>query len=109
MCDGLFVCLSAGSKRKLPEDGGSGPREEVWSLRDVVFTEQVQSVKVGTVVKVDGCYVAVHFPALEPHQLLGEARLTNCRLLRKDELVVRGEGGGGEVLVRRGIEQNALL
>lgn len=64
------------------------PKSEVWSLRDVIFTEHVTNVRVGTVVKLDGNYVAVHYPALSPDEL-STANLENCRLLRKDELIVR--------------------
>ena len=46
------------------------------------------NVRVGTVVKLDGNYVAVHYPALSADEL-STANLENCRLLRKDELVVR--------------------
>ena len=60
----------------------------MWSLRDVIFTEIMQTVKVGTVVKVDGCYMAVHYPALDPSSDLSQVNLSNCRLLRRDELVV---------------------
>ena len=59
----------------------------MWSLRDVIFTDHVTNVKVGSVVKLDGNYVAVHYPALRPEEL-STANLDNCRLLRKDELVV---------------------
>lgn len=75
----------------------------MWSLRDVIFTEIMQTVKVGTVVKVDGCYMAVHYPALDPGSDLSQVNLSNCRLLRRDELVVSegvcvyrgGRRGGG--------------
>lgn len=75
--------------------------EEDWSLREVVFVEDVKSLPVGKVIKVDGCYVAVKFfnkdskdkekefkdgidtVTEEPTKLLAD-----CRLLRKDELMV---------------------
>ena len=87
----------AGSKRRHSDDScpdGSStrfslvPKSEVWSLRDVIFTDHVTNVKVGSVVKLDGNYVAVHYPALNPDEL-SAANLDKCRLLRKDELVVR--------------------
>ena len=62
-------------------------REVLWSLRDVLFTEGLHGAKVGTVVKVDGLYVAVHFPALEGDEV-GRETLANCRLLRRDDLIV---------------------
>ena len=88
--------VSVGSKRRHSDDscqdGSSSrfseiPKSEVWSLRDVIFTDHVTNVKVGSVVKLDGNYVAVHYPALSPDEL-STANLDNCRLLRKDELVV---------------------
>ena len=79
--------------------------EEDWHLRDVVFVEDVKTLPIGKVIKVDGCYVAVKFFSKdskekekdkdysnpdnkdsiveEPTKLLAD-----CRLLRKDELVV---------------------
>ena len=66
------------------------PKSEVWSLRDIIFTDHVTNVKVGSVVKLDGNYVAVHYPALSPDEL-STANLDNCRLLRKDELVVHSK------------------
>ena len=90
--------FTVGSKRRHSDesyqDGSSRfsevPKSEVWSLRDVIFTDHVTNVKVGSVVKLDGNYVAVHYPALSPDEL-STANLDNCRLLRKDELVVRAE------------------
>ena len=82
-----------GSKRRHSDDScqdgrfSQTPKSETWSLRDVIFTDHVTNVKVGSVVKLDGNYVAVHYPALSPDELSG-ANLDNCRLLRKDELVV---------------------
>ena len=89
--------------------------EEDWSLKDVIFVEDSRNVPVGRVLKVDGPYAAVKFPAtassasaassastsgggvppippppkepkLDPEDsLLNES----TRLLRKDELQVR--------------------
>ena len=52
----------------------------------------LQTLRAGTVVKVDGGYAAVHFPALEPEEI-EEASLDNCRLLRKDDLIVGFSNG----------------
>ena len=94
-----------GMKRPYSEEGGSG-REELWSLHDVIFTDRVQSVRVGRVLKIDGLFAAVHFPVKgevgkgeegreeegrgEPmEEGDGAEVLERCRLLRKDDLVVR--------------------
>ena len=63
---------------------------EEWSLRDVVFTDLGTNHKEGTVVKLDGSYVAVHYPPLDLLDLekLKEVNLSSCRLLRRDELMV---------------------
>ena len=37
--------------------------EEDWSLKDVIFVEDSRNVPVGRVLKVDGPYAAVKFPA----------------------------------------------
>ena len=89
-----------GVKRRYHDDGGVGGREELWSLHDVIFTDRVQSVRVGRVVKIDGLFAAVHFPGrrgeggAEREEEMevgeeGEGVLERCRLLRKDDLVVR--------------------
>jgi hypothetical protein len=92
----MSVYFGVGSKRRHSDDSfqdgsslrfGEVPKSEVWSLRDVIFTDHVTNVKVGSVVKLDGNYVAVHYPALSADEL-STANLDNCRLLRKDELVV---------------------
>ncbi|CAL1688637.1 unnamed protein product [Lasius platythorax] len=95
-------------KRITPRSEGEFERkdEEDWQLKDVVFVEDVKTVPIGKVIKVDGCYVAVKFfsrdskekeikekdfspsdfkdfTAEEPMKLLAD-----CRLLRKDELQV---------------------
>ncbi|XP_013417985.1 E3 ubiquitin-protein ligase UBR5, partial [Lingula anatina] len=63
--------------------------EEEWALKDVSFVEDVKTVPMGRVLKVDGVYVAVKFNNKE-----GEAKedsavlLQDCRLMRKDELMV---------------------
>lgn len=98
----------SGSKRRYTEEGPGG-HEELWSLHDVIFTDRVQSVRIGRVLKVDGLFAAVHFPvkgeggrgegreegrregeggeeAMEEGE--GAELLEKCRLLRKDDLVV---------------------
>ncbi|XP_058797650.1 E3 ubiquitin-protein ligase hyd isoform X2 [Phymastichus coffea] len=88
-------------KRMAPKSENEPDRkdEEDWHLKDVVFVEDVKTLPIGKVIKVDGCYVAVKFfskdvkekekdkdsdtVAEEPTKLLAD-----CRLLRKDELVV---------------------
>ena len=90
-----------GVKRRYHDDGAGG-REEQWSLHDVIFTDRVQSVRVGRVVKIDGLFAAVHFPGRregvrreggEGEEKMEEGEeggvLGRCRLLRKDDLVVR--------------------
>ncbi|XP_063230682.1 E3 ubiquitin-protein ligase UBR5 isoform X3 [Bacillus rossius redtenbacheri] len=68
--------------------------EEEWQLKDVVFVEDVKSIPVGRVLKVDGAHVAVRFPGTkdgkEKEQSLDDTvnLLQDCRLMRKDELQV---------------------
>lgn len=69
----------------------SASKTEDWSLRDVIFVDHVTNLNVGSVVKLDGNYAAVHYPALEEEEL-SQVDISKCRLLRKEELVVR-EGG----------------
>lgn len=75
-----------------PELGGEQRKdEEEWLLRDVIFVEDVRSVPVGRVLKVDGAYAAVRFPTTHPKEKeLKEADdvLSDCRLMRKDDLQV---------------------
>ena len=89
----------SGSKRKfsehLGEIEGSGTssskvQTEEWSLRDVVFVDHVTNLQIGSVVKLDGNYVAVHYPALDHKELL-QVDINKCRLLRKEDLVVSEE------------------
>lgn len=99
----MFVC--PGSKRKYSEhigdvdvdrggtssDGAgtsaSDEKMEEWSLRDVIFVDHVTNLNIGSVVKLDGSYAAVHYPALEEEELR-QVDISKCRLLRKEELVV---------------------
>ncbi|XP_038051829.1 E3 ubiquitin-protein ligase UBR5-like [Patiria miniata] len=87
-----------GTKRPLssPVREVEKPDIEVWALTDVVFVEDIRSVPIGRVLKVDGAYVAVKFPSLEPVPDITTdcdvpSLLQDCRLLRKDELqIVKG-------------------
>ncbi|XP_058822733.1 E3 ubiquitin-protein ligase hyd isoform X2 [Topomyia yanbarensis] len=52
-------------KRMAPkEDPDPKKDEEQWLLKDVIFVEDVRSVPIGRVLKVDGDYAAVKFPPL---------------------------------------------
>lgn len=70
--------------------------EETWQLKDVIFVEDVRSVPVGRVLKVDGAYAAVRFPtAKEKNEKLAGTTATDesdvladCRLMKKDDLQV---------------------
>lgn len=66
---------------------------EEWSLRDVIFVEEVRNVPIGRVLKVDGAYALVHFsPDCNNEQVVNKTSvkslLNESRLLRKDELQV---------------------
>uniref|UniRef100_H0VF27 HECT-type E3 ubiquitin transferase n=1 Tax=Cavia porcellus TaxID=10141 RepID=H0VF27_CAVPO len=80
--------------------------EEQWSLREVVFVEDVKNVPVGKVLKVDGAYVAVKFPGTSSNSSCQSSSgpdadpsslLQDCRLLRIDELQVVKTGGTPKV------------
>ncbi|XP_071568460.1 E3 ubiquitin-protein ligase UBR5 isoform X1 [Temnothorax nylanderi] len=97
-------------KRMAPRCEGESERkdEEDWQLKDVVFVEDVKTVPIGKVIKVDGCYVAVKFFSKDSKEKEKEIKekdfstsdfkdltteepmklLADCRLLRKDELQV---------------------
>lgn len=69
--------------------------EDDWCLQEVIFVEDIKTQPMGKVLKVDGNYVAVRFPRSEEGNTNKgddpQALLQDCRLLRKDEvLVVRG-------------------
>ena len=99
----LFVVLfAAGSKRSHPgsgedeeeEEEASKEEEAMWGLRDVVFVDPpLSSAPVGVVKKLDGLYAAVLFPSSlkddEKEEGERESTLKRCRLLRKDDLIVR--------------------
>ena len=86
----VIFFLALGSKRKFNEMAESrGEKEdkiEEWSLRDVIFVDHVTTLNMGVVVKLDGNYVAVHYP-LDGEEL-SQVDIGKCRLLRKDEMVV---------------------
>ncbi|XP_055611780.1 E3 ubiquitin-protein ligase hyd-like isoform X2 [Uranotaenia lowii] len=93
-------------KRVAPkEDMDSKKDEEQWLLKDVIFVEDVRSVPIGRVLKVDGDYAAVKFPSLlstgsSSNSSTGSGSSSkdkfddsieawqDCRLLRKDDLQV---------------------
>ncbi|XP_012274394.1 E3 ubiquitin-protein ligase UBR5 isoform X2 [Orussus abietinus] len=97
-------------KRMAPRNEGEPERkdEEDWQLKDVVFVEDVKTVAIGKVIKVDGNYVAVKFFSKDSKEKERETKekdfsasdfkdltaeeliklLADCRLLRKDELQV---------------------
>ncbi|VDH90552.1 E3 ubiquitin-protein ligase EDD1, partial [Mytilus galloprovincialis] len=64
--------------------------EEAWPLKNVIFVEDVKTVPVGKVVKVDGDYAAVKFQTKDepPSKDDLTTLLQDCRLLRKDDLQV---------------------
>lgn len=84
-------------------DGSKQRDEEEWPLKEVVFLEDVKSVPLGRVLKVDGAYAAVRFPTIgkdgkevapsTPDDL--STLLQDCRLVRKDDLVAVKWGVGG--------------
>lgn len=75
--------------------GGEEDKTEEWSLRDVIFVDHVTNLNVGVVVKLDGNYVAVHYPPLDGEEL-SQVDIGKCRLLRKDEMVVSVRWGDEE-------------
>ena len=81
-------------KRSAPKEEVERVDEEEWLLQDVIFVEDSKNIPVGKVVKVDGPYCAVRFPAKESKDVKEEECLTSesTRLLRKDELQVVRSG-----------------
>ncbi|KAG7304394.1 hypothetical protein JYU34_011334, partial [Plutella xylostella] len=77
--------------------------EEEWPLKEVVFLEDVKSVPLGRVLKVDGAYAAVRFPTIgkDGKEVVPSnpddwtTLLQDCRLVRKDDLVAVKWGAGG--------------
>lgn len=82
---------------------GSKRDEEEWPLKEVVFLEDVKSVPLGRVLKVDGAYAAVRFPTIgkDGKEVVPSAPddlstlLQDCRLVRKDDLLAVKWGVGG--------------
>lgn len=71
--------------------------EENWPLKNVIFVEDIKTVPIGKVLKVDGAYAAIKFQQKDADQMGSASKedpsavLQDCRLLRKDELqVLRG-------------------
>lgn len=67
--------------------------EESWQLKDVIFVEDVRSVPVGRVLKVDGAFAAVRFPLTkdktDKNPTTEESDIwADCRLMKKDDLQV---------------------
>ncbi|XP_068628932.1 E3 ubiquitin-protein ligase hyd isoform X10 [Battus philenor] len=81
---------------------GSKRDEEEWPLKEVVFLEDVKSVPLGRVLKVDGAYAAVRFPTVgkDGKEITPTTPddwttlLQDCRLVRKDDLVAVKWGAG---------------
>lgn len=108
-CSDIFVVSSPaahrrGVKRRVSLSAPEGDKNdiEVWSLGDVVFIEDVRQSPIGKVLKVDGAYVAVKFPSLDsqsetPVEQDASSLLQDCRLLRKDELLVAKHGSSPKV------------
>ncbi|XP_052753603.1 E3 ubiquitin-protein ligase UBR5 [Galleria mellonella] len=82
---------------------GSKRDEEEWPLKEVVFLEDVKSVPLGRVLKVDGAYAAVRFPTIgkDGKEIVPSTPddwttlLQDCRLVRKDDLIAVKWGAGG--------------
>ena len=81
-------------KRSAPKEEVERVDEEEWLLQDVIFVEDSKNIPVGKVLKVDGPYCAVRFPAKENKEAKEEESLISesTRLLRKDELQVVRSG-----------------
>ncbi|GBL96595.1 E3 ubiquitin-protein ligase UBR5 [Araneus ventricosus] len=79
-------------------EDGDRKEEEAWALKDVIFVEDVKNAPVGKVVKVDGVYAAVSFSNSNSTHQFGSSNedlstlLQECRLMRKDELLVVKSG-----------------
>jgi hypothetical protein len=97
-----MFCVSERHKRMAPKGEDTEKKdEEEWPLKDVIFVEDVKTVPVGRVLKVDGDYAAVRFPTSKEGKdsnkeasTTGTAEdanvlLAECRLMRTDDLQVR--------------------
>lgn len=78
------------AKRVTPREDGDGKKdEECWPMKDVVFVEDVKTVALGRVVKIDGAYAAVELTGSgENKEDVREDVWTNCRLLKREDLQV---------------------
>lgn len=72
----------------LREDGDGKKDEECWPMKDVVFVEDVKTVALGRVVKIDGAYAAVELTSSGENKEEREDVWTNCRLLKREDLQV---------------------
>ncbi|CAM4857437.1 unnamed protein product [Rotaria socialis] len=66
--------------------------EEYWPLDEVVFIEDCRVAPIGKVMKIDGSLVLVKFPSKNNNDTtdpnIEANNLENCRILRKDDLLV---------------------
>ncbi|XP_021934340.1 E3 ubiquitin-protein ligase UBR5 isoform X2 [Zootermopsis nevadensis] len=101
-CSDTGSITTSHKRQKRPAPKGEDTEkkdEEEWQLKDVVFVEDVKSVPVGRVLKVDGAHVAVRFPCTKDSKEIKDLTaddtvnlLQDCRLMRKDELQVIKSG-----------------
>jgi E3 ubiquitin-protein ligase EDD1 len=101
-CSDTGSITTSHKRQKRPAPKGEDTEkkdEEEWQLKDVVFVEDVKSVPVGRVLKVDGAHVAVRFPCTKDSKEMKDltsddtvSLLQDCRLMRKDELQVIKSG-----------------
>lgn len=77
------------AKRVTPREDVDGKKdEECWPLKDVVFVEDVKTVALGRVVKIDGAYAAVELAGSGENKEDREDVWNNCRLLKREDLQV---------------------
>lgn len=77
------------AKRVTPREDMDGKKdEECWPLKDVVFVEDVKTVALGRVVKIDGAYAAVELTGSGENKEERDDIWTNCRLLKREDLQV---------------------
>ncbi|CAF3734360.1 unnamed protein product, partial [Rotaria sordida] len=63
--------------------------EEYWPLDEVIFIEDCRVAPIGKVMKIDGSLVLVKFPSQNNNDTnIDGNNLENCRILRKDDLLV---------------------
>lgn len=71
-------------------------KEEAWNLSDVIFLDENHSTLNGNVVKVDGPYCGVVFPDSDGKLITDPQKIiANCRLMRKEDLVVVSKSSTG--------------